>query len=386
MNNTAIKDPQNTVFAAYMRDLDKIDDYCAADETGMALDYEEKECLYWDALLSSVASKRSICKTLLRKKSGIVEPLYGKIIDFSHNKKYSKEERLKLILELREADGDRKLLLKAQKIATKYSENTIYQTHVARAFREMKAAKDKFFNSNLKLVLSISKKYRGFHGLMGISDIVAEGNIGLIKAVEKFNPHKGYKFSTYGSWWIRHMITRSMADKYRAIRLPVHVLDDAYKMKKFISKYENINGYSPSDREIEEFSGLSKARLTIVLDAENNKPVSTDAPVNRLGDSTKTVSDYLVDESFISPVDGLILKQESDDLMNRFSILSDVERSVINGRFGIGGKEQTLEELGQKHSLSRERIRQIQEKALTKIRNQYRKAGTDISTSLDKYH
>jgi RNA polymerase primary sigma factor len=238
-----------------------------------------------------------------------------------------------------------------------------------RAIERGNKARKKLTESNTRLVVSVAKKYTG-NGVP-LLDLIQEGNLGLMKAVEKFDHNRGYKFSTYATWWIRQGITRALAQQSRLIRIPVHAGDQIRRIYRTIEGYEKETGERPTKEEIAERTGINVSKIELLL-RSSRYPISLELPVGEDDDSE--FGDFIEDDESLAPSEVTYQRLLREALQQIMTSLSAREARILRLRFGLrDGRAHTLEEVGQKFGLTRERIRQIEHEALDRLRRPYRR-------------
>ena len=227
-----------------------------------------------------------------------------------------------------------------------------------------KRAREQMITANLRLVVKIARDYEGLG--LPLLDLINEGNIGLMKGVERFNPRKGAKLSSYAAWWIKQCIMRALANQSKTIRLPVHVVDKVAHIRKAEVKLREAFDREPTDEEVAEHLGLNPRRIQQYRDASRT-PISLDAPIGR--DEPQRISEVVADPHAAAPFDRLVHENDSQLVQQVLATLTPRENKILAMRFGLDdGKAKTLEEIGARLGVTRERIRQIQEEALQKMR------------------
>jgi len=254
------------------------------------------------------------------------------------------------------------------KLLTIQEENEL----AARIKKGDKKARERMIKANLRLVVKIAREYEDYG--MPLLDLINEGNMGLMKAVERFDPAKGAKLSTYSAWWIKQAIKRALANQSKTIRLPVHVVDKLFHMRQASVKLQEVLGREPTDEELGDELGLS-ARKIAQLRTAAIRPASLEAPLG--DDETSRIADVVKDETADTPYEHLEDKTNTTMLRELIATLDSREAEILRYRFGLDGdNEKTLEEVGVKFGVTRERIRQIQNVALAKLRKQIEKLET----------
>ncbi|MBA4418168.1 MAG: RNA polymerase sigma factor RpoD [Syntrophus sp. (in: bacteria)] len=345
-----------------LRLLERLKDVYIAYQEGVNGD--RAEC--WDeikAIIAEINLGRKIIERIVQRMKKYIEKIDVLEIDLMKYEESDKRDRDKNIA----AAGKRIHVIESE-IGISAKELRVYLRRVEEAEQGCASAKNELVKANLRLVVSISKRYMN-RGL-SLLDLVQEGNIGLMKAVDRFEYKRGYKFSTYATWWIRQSITRAIADQARTIRIPVHMIETINKIIRVSRGLVQELGREPRSEEIAERIGFSVDKVTKVLRI-TKEPISLETPISDEEDTH--LSDFIEDKNILNPQDHAISDDLSDQLDKTLATLTPREEKVVRMRFGIGEKyDHTLEEVGQVFDVTRERVRQIEAKALRKLKHHTR--------------
>jgi RNA polymerase primary sigma factor len=359
------------LFELYLAELKGVPLLDAREEVALATEIERSVIAHWSALLS-YAPARAVAFAAIETMPALDPPL-AKLARAQSRAKSSDLGRL--ARELRRLDRDCDALMVADAaVQQALAESAGAQrclVRVARAREAQLTAKRRFVAANLRLVIALARRYDG--GLMPMADLIQEGNLGLMRAVERFDHRRGFRFSTYAAWWIRHALNRALSNQGRMVRVPVHALDDIARIKRAVAAGQQVKGVEPGEQELARETGMSAEKLALLqVHARTAIPVSLDKSVGE--DRDQTMHDLLAPKEASDPDQSIDLGRWRADLNELLSGLSSIEATTLRLRFGLdGGDELTLQEIGGKYNLSRERIRQIQHEALGKLRDALRR-------------
>jgi RNA polymerase primary sigma factor len=386
------EEPQSFL-AMYFRDMAELSVLKPEQEFETARHIEELEIDLWQALFSYAPWAGHLVTTVEAAMSSTLADFktYRALSDRAARKASSAEKKklAKLIeglsAQIKEADIDRVFvdaaLTELQRLSgaarlhrpieglSFSSETKSFQDFAVAITRKssvVKRSKNEFVKANLRLVVSIARRFN--HGRLPLPDLIQEGNIGLMKAVERYDYRRGFRFSTYASWWIRHAISRALADKGRAVRLPVHMIDAYHRIAKSERELQSKLERPATTEEIASVTGIEAEKLEKMRTFLADNPVSLDRSLSE--DDGRRLIDVLVDPNEApSPPDQMMSSETQQEMLKLLSVLKPIEADILRKRFGlINDHERTLKEIGDEYRLSRERVRQLQEQALGKMR------------------
>jgi RNA polymerase primary sigma factor len=382
---------QDSSLARYMTELSGYELLTHADEIELAKDVERLEIEYWQALMSRPRAHIVVRDALTphlelvpKELQGVARSARAAAASKALRAERTRYERAvqRAAAKLREADLHREAVKAVYSAVLEYAEQELaaigkkqprkaadvkaWIADVNHARRAQQDAKDRFVAANLRLVVSMARRYAR-EGRMPLGDLIQEGNLGLMKAVERFDHRRGFRFSTYASWWIRHALTRGLADKGRLVRLPVHALEARARLSRVARKLTSQTGVAPNLSELAAETGLAPDKVSAIENLSTESHSSLDAPVGHDGD--RTFVDLLRDEDQTSVEERMVQDGQKESLAELMGELTTFEAQILRYRYGFDdGEERTLKEIGDMYNLSRERIRQIQAFALEKMR------------------
>ncbi len=388
-------DGASAYLSAYFRDLSELTILTAEQELAIAKHIEQLELEFWQLALAYGPALPVVTSALAQHPdaAGEVTALSRMPVARGEADRVSPAMQ-KIVVALRLADSDRLFVedvMLAVDLAVRGSKRSEvpkvvsvqsqrfanWHQRLRIAHRQAASARADFVRANLRLVVSIARRFN--HGRMALADLIQEGNLGLIKAVERFDYRRGFRFSTYASWWIRHAISRGLADKGREVRLPVHMIDAQHRLNRARRQLTATLGRTPTSEELSQATGTELDKVEKMRGWLLEQSISLDRPVGGGGDSeSRTLAEVLVDPDGTTTIeDSMAEASTTEEVREVLSELRPIEADILRQRFGLDTeRELTLKEIGDKYQLSRERIRQLQEQALAKMRRALeRRAG-----------
>jgi RNA polymerase primary sigma factor len=392
---------RETLLTRYFREMAPLHVMSPDEELECAQALEQAELEQWTALLAYIPAAESILASLMRDINAapdVERPNLPEVEDLRHLAGAYRKQRSRLTLgqlrrwnelstefgrRIRPLDTERKWIAQAIDVAEQgcatnradggtspVAKTQAYLRYVARVRRtdsRRQQVKNRFVRANLRLVVTIAHHHN--HGRLPLDDLIQEGNIGLIKAIDRFDYARGYRFSTYATWWIRHCISRALADKGRTVRVPVHMLDVIRCLAVATSSILARTGREPTLEELAKDTGISTQRLVQARECSGATTLSLDRPVG--DDDDRRYIDLLADKNALSPTDNMAKQAWLEEVQRLLGGLTPIETRIIRWRYGLDDDvELTLKEIGDRYGLSRERIRQLQQQALRKMRKQ----------------
>jgi len=392
-SGTEKSDEPQSFLAMYFRDMAELSVLRPEEEFETARNIEEQEIDLWQALLSyapwashlvttveaamgstlpAFRSYSALSERVTRKASGADKKRLGKVIEaLSSQIKELDIDRVFVdaaLTELQRLNGAARMHRPVEGLGFASDAKSFHDfaATITRKSGIVKRAKNEFVKANLRLVVSIARRFN--HGRLPLPDLIQEGNIGLMKAVERYDYRRGFRFSTYASWWIRHAISRALADKGRAVRLPVHMIDAYHRIAKSERELQSKLERPATTEEIASVTGIETEKLEKMRTFLADNPVSLDRSLSE--DDGRRLIDVLVDPNEApSPPEQMMNSETQQEMLKLLSVLKPIEADILRKRFGLlNDHERTLKEIGDEYRLSRERVRQLQEQALGKMR------------------
>jgi RNA polymerase primary sigma factor len=375
-------DGASAYLTTYFRDLSALRMLSAEEELANAKHIEELELAFWRTALALPAAYPVVSSALAQHSTALGE---STVLARAGSVDIPAKTLSKMAVSLRNLDCDRLLVedvmtaaeLAARGAALRAVPKVIpvqsrrfsgWLTQLRSAHRDAASARADFVRANLRLVVSIARRFN--HGRMSLADLIQEGNLGLIKAVERYDYRRGFRFSTYASWWIRHGISRGLADKGREVRLPVHMIDSQHRLNRARRELTASLGRAPDSQELATATGTDLDKVEKMRGWLLEHSISLDRPIGGADGQSRPFADFLVDpDGATGPADALLESASSREIRLVLAELRPIEADILRHRFGLDTqREMTLKEIGDKYQLSRERIRQLQEQALLNMR------------------